>query len=86
MRIEMDNNLLREFDFFTMNHDDLFAKYPNKFIVLKDCSVILMGDSFEEAYAKAESAGLTPGTFLIQECSEGDSAYTQFFSTQMVFA
>lgn len=82
----MNENLVKEFEFFTENHDELFAKYPNKFVVLKDKAVVLTGDSFEEVYAKALDSGLVLGTFLIQECTEGDSAYTQTFLSRVVFA
>ncbi len=82
----MNENLVKEFEFFTENHDELVKKYPNKFVVLKDRTVVLAGDSFEEAYAKAHDSGLVLGTFLIQECTEGDSAYTQTFLSRVVFA
>lgn len=82
----MNDNLVKEFEFFTENHDELFAKYPNKFVVLKDKAVVLTGDSFEDAYAKALDSGLILGSFLIQECTQGDSAYTQTFLSRVVFA
>ena len=68
------------------NHDEIFRKFPNKFVVIRNEEVIDSGDSFDEAFSGAINAGLTIGNFLIQECTEGDSAYTQFFSSRVVFA
>ena len=74
------------FHYFTTNHKDLVAKYQGQFIVLSNNTVTFAGDSFEAALEAALSSGLKPGEFLIQECTEGDSAYSQFFSSLAVFA
>ncbi len=82
----MSKNLVDNFRYFTEHHDELFEQYPNKFVLIKDKSVILSGDTFEEVYTKAVDRGLKIGTFIIQECTSGDAAFTQFFSNQIVFA
>lgn len=82
----MKTDLKNSFRYFTENHDEIFSRYPNKFVVLCDESVILAKDTFVEAYEGAIAAGHQPGTFLVQECTEGDSAYTQFFSSNIAFA
>lgn len=74
------------FKYFTENHDEILAKYPGKFVVLVGKSVAFAKDSFDEAFDTAIEEGLNPGEFLIQECTAGDSAYTQFFSSQIAFA
>lgn len=74
------------FRFFTENHDEIFSRFPGKFVVLHGKSVAFAKDTFDEALDAAMAAGFKPGEFLIQECTAGDSAYTQFFSSQIVFA
>ena len=74
------------FRFFTANHEDLVSKYQGKYIVLNGQDVVFAKDSFSDALDAALSSGLQPGDFLIQECTEGDSAYSQFFSSLAVFA
>lgn len=74
------------FRYFTDNHDEIFARYPGKFVVLDGKSVAFAEDTFEKALDAAIEAGFKPGEFLIQECTAGDSAYTQFFSSQIAFA
>lgn len=75
-----------DFKYFVANHDELFNLYPNKNLVIQDKKVVLATDTFEEALRKAMSAGLKLGDFIIQECTEGDRAYTQHFSSRVVFA
>lgn len=74
------------FQWFKSNHDAIFAEYPNKYIGLQDSKVIFSADTYEEALAVADSMGLIPGTYLIQECTEGENAYTQMFSSFIAFA
>jgi hypothetical protein len=80
----MKTDLKETFRYFTENHDEIFRVYPNKFVVLSDKSVVLAKDSFVEAYEAAIAAGYQPGSFLVQECTEGDSAYTQYFSSPII--
>lgn len=74
------------FTFFKANHEGLYLRYPGKFLVLSNNDVAFAKESFEEALDAALSSGLKPGEFLVQECTEGDRAYTQFFSNLAVFS
>lgn len=74
------------FHFFLENHDKLYTEYPDKMLVIQDKKVVFAEDTFDEALDKALKAGLLPGTFLIQECTEGEGSYTQSFSSRVVFA
>lgn len=80
------DTLQLDFKYFIDNHDEIFANYPNKFVVIKDETVLYAEDSFELALEKATSNGLEVGTFLIQECTEGDGAYTQTYHSRVIFA
>ena len=73
------------FRFFTEHHDEILSRFPGKFVVLNGKSVAFAKDTFDEAFDAAMSAGFKPGEFLIQECTAGDSAYTQFFSSRFAF-
>ena len=86
MTINMNSKTEDIFNFFTANHEALVSEYPGKFIVLRGESVIFARDSFDDALEAALASGLVPGEFLVQECTEGDSAYSHFFSSLDVFA
>lgn len=75
-----------EFRFFKENHDKLLEEYPDKYLVIKDGKVLFAENSTEAAIKNAVDAGLELGTFLVQYCSEGDSAYTQTFHSNVIFA
>jgi carbamoylphosphate synthase large subunit len=78
--------LEKEFNYFKVHHDELFAEYPNKYVVIKDGKVMFAGDTFEAALQQAVQSGLEVGTFLIQLCSEGEEGYTQTFHSRVVFS
>lgn len=82
----MKTDLTKDFKFFKRNHEEILDKYPNKFVVIQNECVLFAENTFDEAYAHAMSEGLELGSFLIQECSAGNAAYTQFFSNQIAFA
>ena len=66
------------------NQDELVKKYNHKFLVIKNCEVIGDYNTYEEALFET-SKEHELGTFLIQECTEGDSAYTQTFHSRVIF-
>lgn len=64
-----------EFYFYRTNQNDLVSKYNGRFVVITGNKVIGDYGSYLEAYVKTKKQ-YEPGTFLIQECTEGNSAYT----------
>ena len=73
------------YEYYIKNFDSLCAKYLNRYIVIKEQSVINTYDSFEEAYddtIKTEELG----TFLIQFCSKEADNVNYFYSNNVVFA
>lgn len=80
------NSQSKDFKFFVDNHEELFRQYPNKVLVIQDGKVVMARDNFDEAISDAVASGLGLGTFIIQECTEGDSAYTQTFHSRVIFA
>jgi len=77
--------LKKEFQYFLDNQSDLVDKYNNKFIVIKDQKVIGSYDSHSEAYSRTSETEEI-GTFLIQHCLPGNSAYTQTFHSQVIIS
>ena len=77
--------LEKEFDFFCKNKEAIYAKYPDKFVVIKGLSVQCAADSFEEALAMA-SDKYELGTFIVLHCTKDESGYTQTFHSRVIFA
>jgi len=73
------------FEYFKKNLSDLYKKYPDRHIVIKDAEVKFDGATFEEALKLAMENGLELGTFTIQLCGKDSSCYTQTF-TRAIFA
>lgn len=74
-----------EFQFFLANREDLLRQYPGKVIVIKGHKVIGVYDSKTDAVEKTKTHH-EMGTFLVQECSAGDSSVTMTFHTRFAFA
>jgi len=76
--------LEKEFDYYVKNQNELLKKYNNRFVVI-------IGDNVVDSYTTLEQAAEQAakkyklGSFLIQECTEGDRAYTQTFHTRARF-
>ena len=75
----------RDFDYFIDHHDEIYARYPDSFVVISNKQIINTAKSFEEALVRALNDGLEPGTFNIQECSKDKNTYTQKFRSRAIF-
>lgn len=78
-------DLQKEFQYFLKHHDELVNIYGDKYVVIKDEKVVAFADTLEDGINKALELGLELGTFLVQLCTEGDSAYTQRFYSRALF-
>ena len=63
--------LEKEFKYYLDNQAELVKRYNHRFIVVVGEDVVGDYSTFEEAVETA-SAHFEPGTFLVQECTEGD--------------
>lgn len=79
------NALEKEFKFYLDNQASILAKYGGKFVVIVGDEVVGAFDSMADAYFDSIKK-YEPGTFLIQECTEGEEAYTQSFTSRVIFA
>lgn len=75
----------KNFEYFKKNHDELFAKYPNKYLLIVDEDIKGNFNSFEDALVYA-SDKFELGKYIIQYCSEGTEGYTQRFHSRVFFA
>jgi hypothetical protein len=73
-----------EFHWYLSNQNELVKKYNGKVLVIKDNQVVGTFSNDEEAYFDSVSK-YELGTFMIQKCTEGVEAYTQQFSSRVVF-
>lgn len=72
------------FQYYLDHQVEFVREYNGKYLVIKDNSIAGVYDSQEEAYYEAERKyGL--GNFIIQLCTEGDDAYTQHYTSRVVF-
>lgn len=77
--------LEKEFQFYLDHQADLVKKYNGKHIVIQGDQVIGAYDSEIDAYTETSKTHAL-GTFLIQYCTKGEQAYTQNFSSRVIFA
>jgi len=68
-----------EYNYFKEHKAEFLAKYPGRFIVIKGQTVL--GDFVEQGEALTFALkDNTPGTFMIQECSEKGDQIMRFHS------
>jgi ABC-type methionine transport system ATPase subunit len=74
----------KEFKYYLDHQHELVKEYNNRFLVIVDGRVVGDYDSVEQAMFKSAKK-YEVGKFLIQECTEGDKAYTQTFHSRAIF-
>ena len=76
--------LQEEFEYYLENQEELVKKFLNKFLVIKDKTVVGAYDTKGEAYNDATKK-FDLGTFIIQHCLPGTLSHTQIFHSQVIF-
>ncbi len=76
------DNLLKEFEYYLKNQDDMVARYDGKTVAIQNDTVIGVFCNAGDAVAALDKR-YTPGTYLIQKVSEGDKAYTATFHSRV---
>lgn len=76
--------LKKEFDYYLSHQEELVNKFAGKYLVIIGEEIVGVYDdqtvAFEESKNKYEL-----GTFLIQLCTPGNTAYTQTFHSRVIF-
>lgn len=80
------NTQSEDFKWFVENHDMLVNLYRDKYVVIKGSEVVTSANTLEQGIDAALEMGLELGSFIVQLCTEGDSAYTQKFYSRAIFA
>jgi len=65
----------KEFSYYLKHQNELVEKYRNRFLTIVGEKVVDDYDTYEQAVIQSKKKH-ERGTFLVQECTEGDSAYT----------
>lgn len=73
------------FKYYLENQDKLVKQYNGKYIIITADGVKGAYDSLKEGYDTALNT-FGEGNFMLQLCTEGDSAYSQrFFTSRVAF-
>ena len=76
MDVYTEEEKSKDFAFFKSINQDYFSKNGHKFLAIKNQSVIDAADSVRELIEKLNNKSVSVGTYLIQECTGDNSAYT----------
>ena len=78
--------LEEEFTYFMSHQIELYAQFPDEYLVIKNKGVVAHAPSVARAMEKAAEQNLEPGSFLLQYCGADEWAYTRVFHTRVRFA
>ncbi|MBU0494384.1 MAG: hypothetical protein KKB13_21245 [Chloroflexi bacterium] len=78
----MAGPLEKEFDYYVEHQDELVKSYADKYIVLKNETVLGAYDSLQEAIRETTKTEEL-GTFLVQKVEPGKTNYTQVFHSRI---
>ena len=80
----MSGSLQKEFEYYLAHQDELVKKYNGKFIVIQGQDILGAYDDDLTAVLESQKHHKL-GTFLVQQVSEGNAAYSQTFHSRVVF-
>lgn len=70
-----EQNRLNDFYWFLANYDDLFDKYGDSYLFIKDKKILGSYDTVNEGVEKIKKVHPL-GTFIVQHCNGNESGYT----------
>lgn len=79
----MASPLEKEFEYYLKNQEEVVKQYNGRVLVIKDCAVIGVYDSDQEAIEETTKEHEL-GTFLVQLCEPGVDSVTQTFNCRAV--
>lgn len=81
--MKQNDSLHESFSYYLAHQSELVPIYKDKVLVIVGKQVVGAYDNEADAYFAALKK-YEPGSFLIQLCTEGESAYTQVFHSNNV--
>lgn len=71
-----DTEKYEDFEFFKSINADFFRNNGHKFLAIKNATILDFSDSIKSLIEKMANKSYEVGTYLIQECTGDNSAYT----------
>ena len=72
--------LTSDFQWFLANYKELYSKYGESYIAIKDKKVLGKYNSYAEGVRETQKTEQL-GTFIDQNCGKDESAYTNYISS-----
>ena len=69
-----------DFTWFVENIQELFSKYGEKYLAIKNKQIIGVYNTYAEGVNETKKIEAL-GTFIIQKCGADESAYTNYISS-----
>lgn len=76
MNVYTEQEKEKDFEFFKSINKSFFSENGHKYLAIKNESVIDTADSVQDLINKMNEKSISVGTYLIQECTGDDSAFT----------
>lgn len=77
----MESSQDKNYEYYISNKKELCKKYLNKYLIIKDESVVGAYETFEDALKEAKN--IEAGTYIIQKCEKDEEV--QIFHTRIRF-
>ncbi|MBO4293410.1 MAG: hypothetical protein J5881_03370 [Clostridia bacterium] len=77
----MESSQDKNYEYYILNKKELCKKYLNRYLIIKDESVVGAYETFEEALKEAKN--IEAGTYIIQKCEKDEEV--QIFHTRIRF-
>ena len=74
----------QDFQFFKDINEDFFAKNGHAFLAIRDARIIDTAANVPALIEKMQAQSFDAGTYLIQECTGDESAYTTTIMSLLV--
>lgn len=73
------------FQWYLKNQEQLVSEYNGRVLLISGDGDVKAFNDDDEAFSYA-NAHFRPGTFIIQKCTPGRSAYSQTFHSRVIFS
>ena len=70
------------YNYYVSNHEALFNKYPNRYLVIVDNKIVYDTDTMSLAVKWVDTNNIEEA--IIQYCTEGISSYSSSFCSQII--